>query len=849
MSLSIDPSLRGLDDCGCCAGVAAETPAQLANRPGLAAITYRVGTHAAFLHSMLSSLSATENAHLRALATREGDDFSVALLDAWATSLDVLSFYQERIANESYLRTAAERLSLLQLARLIGYELRPGVAASTTLAFTLDNTPGAPRQVTVDAGVKAQSIPGKDEQAQIFETVEQIEARPAWNAIRPRLTTPQTLAPGMSTLWLQGADVNLKTGDALLVVSPQGSAYTRELRRIAAVDKDETARRTRVALEAAAFAPSNSTADTAGVWALRVKAAPFGHNAPLRPDPTTPGDLSKATEWDLDEPDPKRITLDAVYDQIRGGSWVVVDRPNTIWIASELFLGGIGRIGGIGGISFTPRRQIFCHATGVRTHSRAAYGITGRATELTLDEDWLSFDWELSVARDSVVYTQSEALALAEAPLTTPVQDDTIELDGAYGELQKGRAIVVSGQIEGSAADSAPAAEVAMIDGTTTAGGRTTLALKRPLQRSYRRATVGINANAARATHGESATEVLGGGDGSRPFQRFSLRRAPLTYVAATNPAGAETTLEVRVNDVRWHETPTLFGARPNDHVYITRRDDDGKTTVEFGDGRSGARLPTGSDNVRAAYRSGVGTAGNVKAGQISLLMTRPLGVKDVINPEQATGGVDAEARDDARSNAPLTVLTLDRIVSLRDYEDFARAFGGISKALATWTWDGQTRGVFVTVAGAGGAPLAEGSPTFTNLVAAMQAQSDPYVPLRVRSYLAKTFVVEAVVTKDADYAADRVERDARHALASRFSFAARTFGQPVALSEVMAAIQQAPGVAGVDVNVLRRGDGIGGDGLVRPLPAAAPQPGANMQTFPAELLTLDEASSTLTVQ
>ena len=55
-----------------------------------------------------------------------------------------------------------------------------------------------------------------------------------------------------------------------------------------------------------------------------------------------------------------------------------------------------------------------------------------------------------------------------------------------------------------------------------------------------------------------------------------------------------------------------------------------------------------------------------------------------------------------ARRNAPLTVLTLDRIVSLRDYEDFARAFGGIAKALATWTWDGQRQGIFVTVAGVG---------------------------------------------------------------------------------------------------------------------------------------------------
>ena len=76
--------------------------------------------------------------------------------------------------------------------------------------------------------------------------------------------------------------------------------------------------------------------------------------------------------------------------------------------------------------------------------------------------------------------------------------------------------------------------------------------------------------------------------------------------------------------------------------------------------------------------------------------------------PSPPTGGDDPESLDRARLNAPLTVLTLDRIVSLRDYEDFARAFAGIAKALATWTWDGERQGVFVTVAGVDGTPLAE---------------------------------------------------------------------------------------------------------------------------------------------
>ena len=68
------------------------------------------------------------------------DDPAIALLDAWAVAGDVLTFYQERIANEGFLRTATERRSVLELARAIGYELNPGVAASTHLVWEVERS-------------------------------------------------------------------------------------------------------------------------------------------------------------------------------------------------------------------------------------------------------------------------------------------------------------------------------------------------------------------------------------------------------------------------------------------------------------------------------------------------------------------------------------------------------------------------------------------------------------------------------------------------------------------------------------------------------------------------------------
>src|SRR5262249_2348691 len=137
MSLSLDPTIRGLDECGCCAADGKQTPEVIDNRPGLSAIGYRIGTHSRFKATALARLSAADVPALNGLTTRADDDFTIAMLDAWAAVGDVLTFYQERIANESYTRTATERRSLVELANLVGYIPRPGVAATAYLAFTL----------------------------------------------------------------------------------------------------------------------------------------------------------------------------------------------------------------------------------------------------------------------------------------------------------------------------------------------------------------------------------------------------------------------------------------------------------------------------------------------------------------------------------------------------------------------------------------------------------------------------------------------------------------------------------------------------------------------------------------
>ena len=852
MSDVTDVSLVNLNDCDCCEGITVETPATVYNRPGLSAIAYRVGTHAQFKDSMLARLSlfAQDFLALQQLKTRDDNDFSIALLDAWATVADVLTFYQERIANESYLRTATERISLIELARLIGYKLRPGVAASTFLAFTVEDAKGAPGQATIDIGTKVQSIPGPGQLPQTFETIEKIEAKAAWNALKPQLTQPWQAQKGNTTVYLKGTTTGLKPGDAILFVGKdrEGSANSQQwdFRIITTITPDPNNARTLVTWDRGLGSVNMNPASDASCYVFRKRAALFGSNAPdvrLLPKDITDKftseiDTSKH-EWKYSLSSP--INLDATYSSI-----VPTVAPQDSWVV----------------LSYLTYCKLYL-VTGVSESSPKDYTLTTKTTKLTLDTGNYLPNFATHL-RSVVVFAQSEKLDIAETPkIPTPLQagDSEIALAQAASDLQAGQTLVVSGMAPGSATSDPPISEVISIKNVPRDGMSITLSTS--LQNSYDPTTVSINANVARATHGETvANEVLGSGDASQSYQQFTLRQSPLTYTSSSTASGAESTLEVRVNDIKWHEVPTLYGHESRERIFVTNTSDDQKTSVEFGDGLTGARPPTGQGNIRATYRKGIGTGGLVKAGQLSLLMTRPLGVKGVTNPLDASGAADPEVLDDARRNAPLTVMTLDRIVSLQDYEDFARAFSGIAKALATWTWSGQVRGVFVTVAGTNGQAVSEGSPTYKNLLSAMQMAGDPYIPLRVQTYRQAYFRMAARVKVDPDYAQDLVLAAVEKALRDSFSFAARAFGQPVTQSEVIATMQAVPGVVAVDLYKLYRPFHLiffelarvrassishffppGSNRLLNDiLVAAVPQPGTRGGILAAELLTLDPA-------
>ena len=851
----VPPQPPGSECCHCCEGVAAETPQGLFNREGLSAIAYRVGDYAQFRDSLQAALSSSAFPALNALRTRDDDDFTIGLVDAFACAADVLTFYQERIANESYLRTALERVSLQEMGKLIGYRLRPGVAAETWLAFALETPPtppanlvpepgafvtGAPASVALDAGLKVQSVPGPNEKPQTFETAEAIDARPAWNALRPWMSLAVTPARGHTQAYLAGVRNTLKAGDALVIVGSEFDGDTTrtnnrwDFRILDSVTLDAANDRTLITWTRGlgSGAPPVDPPASPRLYAMRKCAAVFGHNAPMWLSMssdfrgTYPGgssDATKVTEWPnfvISAAGDGHVDLDAVAAAAvpgPSGRYAVLAKGKLDYPAQPAGEGTYVELYAIDSAAEV---------------SRAEFALSGKVTRLALrGANYATFK---SQVRATAVFVQSEQLDLAEYPVTDAVSGAHVPVAASADGLLPGRRLIVRGTRASDGA--AVAIQATLVAAHAIDAAHCALEIAPPLPDALKRDSVVVHANVALASHGETVAQVLGAGAASQAFQRFELKQTPLTYRAAANEFGAAAELTVRVADIAWHERATLCGAAPTARAYTLTTDEQGRAFVVFGDGARGARLPSGINNVRASYRKGLGMAGNVGADKLTQLMSRPLGLKSVSNPRAAEGGTDPESPAAARQSMPLATRTLGRAVSVLDYEDFARAFSGIAKARGGVLQLPHGAVVAITIAGPGGAALTIASPVWGHLHDALRDSGDPHVSVQLLSAALVTFKLGLKVKPDPDYEPTAVLAAVEAALRAAFSFDARGLAAAVQQSEVIAVAQGVPGVIAVDITRLYRG---ATPRKQMRLLAAAMRVQCGI-ALPAELLTLD---------
>ena len=436
--------------CGCCAGTSIETPVIEQNLPGLSAIAYRAGTWGTFRESMLARLSSADYPALRYLKTRNTDDFSIALLDASAVVFDILTFYQERLANESYLRTATQLRSLTELARLIGYQPAPGVAGETYLAFTLKAATGLPANpgttaITIPTGTQVQSVPAQNQTAQSFETSADILAKADWNALPIAAGIPWT-PPGGSGLYLTGTTTQLNPGDSLLLLGTARENWTpgatpNEQWDVVVLNKvvaDTQNNITWVGWDRRLSHGSGSGSSpstgwtTAKVFAFRQKAALFGATAP---DPNLFVNAKKNTQTSLpaliDTTPPSwtwknysiissdQIDLDSTYPKIVVGSWFA------------LVLDGLA--------------QLYKTKAATAT-SRAAFATSARITELSAD--YADPDITAFPLQGTSVLAQSEQLTVARQPIDHPLYGTVIDIDALRPDLVGAQAVAVFGKAQ-----------------------------------------------------------------------------------------------------------------------------------------------------------------------------------------------------------------------------------------------------------------------------------------------------------------------------------------------------------------------------------------------------------------
>ena len=580
--------------------------------------------------------------------TAEADqDLGVMLLDMWSYVLDVTQFYDAKITDEFFLGTAKRDLSTHRIIKLLGYKPRPAMSAAATLAVQVDQAD--PLVVPEGAGFRSEAF--EDEAPQIFQTLAPYILEPARNKWqfapidddaypgRVLLRPSENGVPkrGIVAFWL---------GDAAFHAS-----QIEGLRRHVGPDDRQM---TEVILETDLPAPAGTKLNQLKMRLMGLTAGP----SPLAPSF-----------------DPNTLWLDTIYPQLRAGRLAVLEVEDLLLpflienvVRDDLVLPVATEIPITAMVSKVtiPNFDNFTLKEGMkwRLHFHGIRVGRLRAPFKTLiGKDDLSVDAELEMPR----HQQDEIL-----------NGDFI-LHGAAGAGTS-----VSGQL---------VRDDVRKDITFSMTGDTshfTQKLRTP---------VNLFGNLITAVRGEAVgNEVIGSGDAGSAVNRFKLKKAPLTWIEDESQAsGRRPLLDVRVDGIMWDRVDTLYTSGQKDRVYLLELDAKGDTWVVFGDGTKGRRPNSGAGNIAASYRHGAGAA-KPPIGTINQ-MARPIkGLGQVNNPLAVMGGADAEVASEIRSNAPATVLTLGRAVSVQDFTALARTYPGVLNVTSGWAWHPKRQRAVITI-------------------------------------------------------------------------------------------------------------------------------------------------------
>lgn len=777
-------------------------PQVVSNAPGLPAITYRVGDFGSFRRALLQALPG-ESA-LLGWRPAPGD-LGLQVLEWWAYLADVLTFYNERAANESYVRTAQLPSSVRELVALLGYRPRPAIAAVGQLAAIRSAArPGEP--VAIPAGMQMANTATPGVEVQTFEAAAATFAGASDVAITPAanpalLGAPSGTAPAVGSLLLRGAATGIHTGDHLVLAPRVWPAQPADVRwallsvvSIASVPEPGGGVDTRVDVARLAGDTGWMAGATAGgyrllralrgatLWNRRdagtqatagtleaVGAVELG--PVVRPPVVVPPIFNPPVTNTGDGVTPIS-EVDAQTLELNMSASVAISPGDLVLIDDGTSSAALGLVTeAADGFNSVP----FPDATGLTTPPPP---IPIAHTVLTVSTP----DAQAAAERiDTAAAVVRFALRDAGTPIPTPAK--MLSALPARVATPPGFTVPVGATpvfVEdvggtGIAATASPAADGALIL-TATDATPAGFSLSTPLR---------LLIDLFDVSRGSTVSaERLGTGDAATAGQQFTLKQSPLTYLA--QGPGYASTLRITVDGIRWDEVASFYGQASGATVYVVSQRDDGSSEVRFGDGVNGSRLPTGSA-VLATYRYGAGAA-SPPAGRLTTIRNPQPNLAAVHNPVAVSGGADPEKPSDARNNAPASVLTFGRAISADDYSAVAALSPGVARAHAYWTWDqGRQRTLIkVYVGDDDGATVAAAN--------ALAGAEDPNRPVLVVAASPIDLVVSAVLVIDAGRTPANVLAAAGAALsdpqAGLFSPASMGIGQALYASEIEAALQ-----------------------------------------------------------
>lgn len=366
--------------------------------------------------------------------------------------------------------------------------------------------------------------------------------------------------------------------------------------------------------------------------------------------------------------------------------------------------------------------------------------------------------------------------------------------------LNRGRHLVLESATGAFGAFSARIESITPIEGSTPLRYR--IRIDRTPPEGTSRGDLIIRANVVDTGHGETKpVKVLGNGDASATNQRFVIDVDDVSHVRdPAIPGGVRADLRVEVERETYSQIATLRDSEQADPHYVVRITETGTLELEFGDGRHGRRLPSGTNNVLATIRRGSGLAGNLPAAALTDIVKKHPAIESFRQPIAAAGGDERETLNQIRESAPGRIAAMDRAISVADYQQLARRFQGVWHAAAfEQPSPGRSReAVRLAIVPAGGGPLGHladeiRSYLTTNGLASVDIVIEPFVPLPVE------ILVRARVDPLRFDPRD-VEGRVRAALLAAFDLRRRRPGQPLYRSEVTRVVENTDGVENSDV-------------------------------------------------